>query len=1016
MDALATVLLRRAGAVPLPQPATSANGQSTNEQSANAHTTNAQSTNAHGTDVQSAYGRSGDGDAWVEALEADLAGRGWLLAPSLRQRFAELDPGTRLRWADWVAAIADESTGADRDHVPLFRNFPDTPENPRRLYVERLLVHLFQHESAPCVICGTARHVRPLDPCAHVVCTACFDPERYTACPICGRRLTGGAGTYLPVVAPAGAAAHQPAVRLRRLYLELDPAACATRLRDDLVARPAALGASDREDLGTLVAATAPGRLDWLPDVVPARETLACVIAWALPAAALEPSYPDVLADAARRWGTATDVARALWAYSGGDPGLIVPRRTAESNGPNEGWRPVHEPRVTVAIPRVRALPRALRRAVLGVIDGLDCATAAEDVARHPVVWKRLAERLHPFEHAATHPRAAVVFAALRGTRAAAGTPLGRAMAAAHHGRPDRILRTEHPDGTVSVRARTFAAVVEQAVANGDATAAAQLLTERPGDLWRRLDHLLRLAGDDPDALSRVLDAAARTTPRVSPGVLAAAAAELTGRDATVPAVTAAEAAEQAAAEVAAQAAAAAAPGAAGGIAGRDATVPGVTAEQAAAGIAGQVAAVPAEQVGGLGTALRRALGLRPAPAPAPPRRTRPTLPGPAPGTPRRTFFPKGDVVRTWTEPERRGPLPAAAIARIRSTVDGELAGRAAGLDGFDVAVLDASLARVPAPGRERAGSEQLAGWPRGSVRPLGDAPILRLFLHWVDAGKHRVDLDLSCAFYAADWTSRGHCDYTHLRYKGNAAVHSGDLTSAPPPLGATEYLDLDRAALRDAGVAWAVPVVLSYNDVPFEALDAAFSGLSLPQDRHEPFAAARVLQRFTLRGDAKALAPFVLDVDSGAAMWVDASLSAGGYGHNVGQRGPRLGRMAADLWEHFTAGNRPTLLDLAAWHAAGRAKRVVVVHADGTGSELPAGAPHEIVAAVRAADCGGTPAAVSPGAKTFACAADPDRLAAIVGADVAEGSAALLVDGTAPAPWTPITAADLLSGLTPSV
>ena len=73
----------------------------------------------------------------------------------------------------------------------------------------------------------------------------------------------------------------------------------------------AALGAADVDDLRTLVEATAPGRLDWLPEVVPARETLAVVVAWALHATALTPAYGRVLADATARWSTVTDVARA---------------------------------------------------------------------------------------------------------------------------------------------------------------------------------------------------------------------------------------------------------------------------------------------------------------------------------------------------------------------------------------------------------------------------------------------------------------------------------------------------------------------------------------------------------------------------------------------------------------------------------------------------------------------------------------------------------------------------------
>ncbi|MFG2040474.1 MXAN_6230/SCO0854 family RING domain-containing protein [Dactylosporangium sp. NPDC048998] len=954
MDALATVLLRRAGAVPLPAP----EGPP-----------------------------PADGEAWVGAVEADLAARGWLLDPPLRRRFAGLDAAARLRWADWVCAVADESTGADRDHVPLFRGFPDTPADPGRLYVERLIVHLLQADAAPCVLCGTVGSVHPLDPCGHPVCEVCFDPRAYSACPICGRRLTAG-NAYLPVVAApgAGAGATRP-VRLRRLHLEPDPAAAAVRLRDDLVARPAALSEADLADLRTLVAATAPDRLDWLPAVVPARETLAAVIAWSLHATALRPSFAAVVEAAAARWGTATDVARTLWAYSDGDPGLVLPRRRA-ADGPNEGWRPTGEPRVTVAPPRVRALPRPLRRAALGFIDALDCVTAAEDVARHPTVWKRLAERLHPFERVAAHPDAAVVFAALRGTRTPAGSPLGRAMTAASGRDRDRIVLGEHAGGLVSVRVRTFAALVEDAVAGGDAAGAAELLGRRPGDLWRRVDHLLRLAGDDDKARGRVLDAAARVAPRVAPGVLAAAAAELTGRDATV-AVP-----EEGTAAIAA---------------------PEEVAMSAAAPIT-ESAAVPVTRIGAVGDAVRRALGLRPPPVAR--RQRRNPVSGPPPGTPRRTFFPKGDVVRTWTEPERRAALPAAAIAAIRSTVDAELAGRAARLERFDIAVLDAALAEVPAPTRERAGSEQLAGWPRGSVRRLDAAPVLRLFLHWVDSEHSRVDLDLSCAFYDEAWAPVGHCDYTHLRFKGDAAIHSGDLTSAPPPLGATEFLDLDRDRLRAAGVTWAVPVVLSYNDVPFEALTAAFAGFSLPQGRGAAFDAARVMQRFGLRGDARSLAPMVLHVPTGAVMWIDASLTTKGYGHNVGQHGARLGRVAADLWEHFAAGNRATLLDVAAWHAAARADRVVVAHADGSATTIPAAAPAEVAAAVRAAaslsGASGT-AGIPASARTFAAAADPDRLAAIAGGDVAEGSLALLVDGAAGAPWTPVSAADLLAGLVPA-
>ncbi|NES30155.1 hypothetical protein GCE86_08385 [Micromonospora terminaliae] len=154
MDALATLLLRRAGSVALPEPAAAP---------------------------------PADGDAWVANLEADLAATGWLLDAVVRRRFARLDPVTRMRWADFVCAVTAELVGADREHVPLFRRFPDTPADADRLYVERLIVHLLQTETAPCILCGAEGRVHALDPCGHLVCADCFDADGYTACPICGR-------------------------------------------------------------------------------------------------------------------------------------------------------------------------------------------------------------------------------------------------------------------------------------------------------------------------------------------------------------------------------------------------------------------------------------------------------------------------------------------------------------------------------------------------------------------------------------------------------------------------------------------------------------------------------------------------------------------------------------------------------------------------------------------------------------------------------------------------------------
>ncbi|MFI7547042.1 MXAN_6230/SCO0854 family RING domain-containing protein [Actinoplanes sp. NPDC049599] len=1025
-----------------------------------------------------------DGTAWVGALEADLVERGRLLHRDLRAAAARMPRTSRTRWADWLLAALDEQVGADREMVPLYRSFPDTPQHTEAVYIRRLLTHLLAVPGAPCVLCGREQDGEPLDPCGHPVCRVCFAPEEFSACPICGRRAAAGGG-YLPVVAPAGKPPAGPPIQVRLLRLETDPRGAAVRLRDELVARPAALGEADRADLAVLVRSTAPAALDWLPETVPARETLAVVVAWALHATALTEAYPQVVAEARRRWQTATDAGRTLWAYSGGDPGLILPARTDAPGSravpvapvvpvapgsraapvvpvvpvaPGEAWRPVDEPATSVPVPRVRALPRALRRAVLEHLDACGAGTAAEDLRRHPAVWKRLGERLHPFERADRHPGATVAFAVLRGTRVARDSALGAAMVAACAEDPRRLVPVDHPDGTVSVRLRTHASLVERAFADGDAGLAARLLAERPGELWRRVDQLLRstVPGDRAGLVAVLRESAGR----VAPGVLAAAAAELVGREATVaatPAQLAAMAEARAAgvararggAASAAPVRAAAAENGVGRAASASAAPVRAAAAEGGVGRAVRASAAPvraAAAEGGVGRAARAVfdaiIGLARRPDPTAARPSGPdAVPGaavsdgdavdpagagvvaagaaaagiiagrPGPGMPRRVFFPRGSAVITWTEPERREPLDAVAIGAVRGIVDGELTRRAARLGRFDVAVLDATLADVPAPMRERAGSAQFAGWPRGSIRALPGVPELRLFLHWQDTDDSRVDLDLSCVFFDDAWQRLGECDYTVLRFGDDGAVHSGDLTSAPGPLGATEFLDLRLDRLAELGVRYAVPAVLSYNAVPFELLTEAFAGIVLPVAGGAQFDAGRVEQRFDLRGDARVLMPMVVDLAERSLLWTDLALPGHGYGHSVGRHGDQLARAAADLWEHFGAGNRATVLDLMAWQAAGRADRVLVAHGDGTCTEA---AP--TVAAIRAAAGAGTGklAAVDgvDGRTVLAATADAAALDRLIPGPVAADSVALTVTGHPGEHWTQLHAADALGEL----
>ncbi|KAB7843570.1 MXAN_6230/SCO0854 family RING domain-containing protein [Streptomyces mobaraensis] len=751
----------------------------------------------------------------VTLLETDLLERGFLVSAVLRRALTRLEPAVLAAEGRALLRETDRLLGAHRPHRPLFHGFPHTvPEDTLAFYVDRVLAHLFQSPHRPCVLCGTEGTVRAVDPCAHLVCRSCFDGAEFTACPVCHRRIDPGDPFLLPKAArPEAGPGRALPERLRVLSHGGGPDALEAAARAELTAllsRTGALSPQDTDDLDDLLAGRDRVVLDWLPKDVPGRETKARLLAWLLadPAA-----HPVTLPAATALITTATDVLRLLAVRSGGDAGLVD-------------------------VPRFTAVPRPLRRALLAVLDGLDPSLVAEDLRRHAAVWKRAAERLHPFEHADRYPRAALAFADLRGFRLSDDALSAR-------------LRAVHPGGALTdtrgtrVALPRWAALVETALAAGDVDAALPLLARRPGELLRRLDHLLRLAdgtgasgASGPDRTDAVLAALGPAAARVSPAVLLSALGTLRTR-------------------------------AEGG--GRDRN---------------------------------------------------------------RVFFPKGGTARAHIVPDGRAPLPAATVGRVVDVLTGELLRRAGTLPPAEVAVVDAALDRVVAPFSERTASRALVTLPRGSELPVPEGRTPRLFLHWTEsAASGRTDLDLSTAFFDASWRHVGTCDYTNLRFRKTAAVHSGDLTSAPPPDGASEFVDLDLHKLAKAGVRYVVAVVFSFNSVPFEELAEGFAGLMVrdePGGRGPVFDPRQVEQRFDLTGRAHACVPLVVDVAERTMRWLDVVKGVTGTHHAVYRHVDDLALLGRGLVELFGSGARVGLGEVARLQAAARARVVVVRWGDG--------------------------------------------------------------------------------------
>jgi len=152
---------------------------------------------------------------------------------------------------------------------------------------------------------------------------------------------------------------------------------------------------------------------------------------------------------------TATDVLRVMAVLSGGDVSLAEPVKF-------KSWR------------------RSERRAIVSMLENV---IYADDIARYGERWKRAFHGLHVGDYSRVAPKVYRIASQLRGGKL-----------------------------------RTFYSKVEEAIVSGDVGAIDALLSTRPGELARRLDHLLRIL--DRDAAEVLLDRFASVAGSVDTRVL----------------------------------------------------------------------------------------------------------------------------------------------------------------------------------------------------------------------------------------------------------------------------------------------------------------------------------------------------------------------------------------------------------------------------------------------------------------------------------------------------------------
>jgi hypothetical protein len=391
----------------------------------------------------------------------------------------------------WIYETLAEQMRTAKPVVPLAPVTDGVQASP---YVRRILTWLATSPEQPCPWCGEHRPVGALDPCGHLVCRTCWDDTGFTACPICHRRVTLTEPFMKPPEGGARIAKHTGTLTLVHMAFDLQGTA---KLRfEKLLGRTGRMSADDRAEVDTLIDTIGPKTSTWLPTVIPQRDAMATAIArlWLI-----SPDRMASVRDTRAHVRTATDVLRIAAVLLGGNAELVEPMRFA-------------------------SISRGLRRAVLSALDQLPLDAVVEDMMRYRSLWKRIGERLHPFEVVDKLPNAAIAFAILRRTKLGE-VSFGAALREAAVRLPYAFVEDD------VIKPISWAGPIEDALRAGNPRSALVRLTHRPVELLHRADHLVRLAQTrQVEALQTILKAVELSATKGPPAEMLALAAHVARR------------------------------------------------------------------------------------------------------------------------------------------------------------------------------------------------------------------------------------------------------------------------------------------------------------------------------------------------------------------------------------------------------------------------------------------------------------------------------------------------------
>ncbi len=280
-----------------------------------------------------------------------------------------------------------------------------------------------------------------------------------------------------------------------------------------------------------------------------------------------------------------------------------------------------------------------------------------------------------------------------------------------------------------------------------------------------------------------------------------------------------------------------------------------------------------------------------------------------------RVVMPKGETKKAHVLPIQE-KMPEGIIQIVTSYIEKELKRRFKEKSKLGNVFIGEVLKKAPIPMQMRTASDGLFVMQRGTRLPLDkDKSILRFFIHWIGS-----DIDLSACFLREDLSHHSTVAYYDLRsMNGIKAASSGDITNAPAPNGACEFIDIDLDSITDKNIRYVAMDVRVYRGGTFVEQSANAGWMmrdSLAAQRSEIFDAKTLEQRITLSGKTQTVVA-LFDLHEREVIWLDMEGQSNTFngGNNVASNKASLKQIA----EIAIKSKNLSLYDLLKLHAESR-------------------------------------------------------------------------------------------------